>query len=191
LSKKKQTAADTIVLEQRKVDDPLMTNAELIHRRARAQNRLVGKVSVTGNAMTRIGALCFVRRRLGHHDRAAERFKNLYEGLYGSGLSGVDAGRVLVDSSIVAHDTGIAARIDRGAALGELILGRRGQPPVLSADERNRIIACVVLGARCEDAADIMPSGERNRRQVARQVDDLLDALDHLADHWGYKTKAA
>jgi len=170
-----------IVLEEISVDDPMMTTAQLVHERAKAGNRLVGRVNVTSNAMTRIGALCYVRRRLGHHEKAAERFKSLYESLYGSGMPAVDAGRIQVDTSIQAHDNGIAGRLDRGVDLDS---ARRALGPKAF----DLLVAIVVLGAPCDHMADVLPSGEPNRRHVARCVDDLLSHLDRLADWWGYKT---
>lgn len=169
------TAADLIVLELRSVDDPMETTAQLVAKRAKKPgDPRVGKIDVMGNAMTRIGALCFVRRRLKHHDRAAERFKSLYEGLYGSGMPAVDAGRISVDNSITAHDGGIAGRLDRGAALGFAI-------DMLGKPAADLVVAVVVLGVTCSSLASL--PGWRAREHV---VDELLAALDRLSDKWGY-----
>lgn len=183
------TAADHIVIERRSVDDPMMTAAELIHRRALAYERRgdargVGQVEATGNAMSRIGALCFVRQRLAHHERAAERFKELYESLYGLGMPAVDTSRISVDNSIRAHDGGIAARLDRSAALrdAQVLLGKQGF---------DRVVACIVLGIPAGSDAPRMPSGKPNWRSAAKSVDRVLDALNELAGLWGYQKSAA
>lgn len=178
------TAAARIPIERRTVDDPMMTDSELIHQRAKSGNRLVGKIETTGNALTRIGALCYVRRRLRHHEQAAERFKSLYESLYGSGMPAVDAGRIQVDTSIMAHDAGVASRLDRNADLGKAMT-------MLGKQASDRIIACVVLCVPCEEGVPLMPSGQRNQRLVGREVDALLAALDLLAAWWGFATKVA
>jgi hypothetical protein len=169
-----------VEVRSRKVDDPSMSDSEYLYQRAkRPENPDIGKVWATENALTRIGALCYVRRRERHHEKAAEVFKAMYEALYGCGSPAMDASRVQVDTSPIAHDSGMAAKIDRGWRIAEAI-------KFLGEERANRIIACVVLCIKCEDGADVMPSGERNRRQVMREVTGLLSALDMLAGHWGF-----
>jgi len=162
-----KTAADAIVLEDRIVDDPMMSDAELAHQRRRHPGRVVGKIGATGNAMTRIGALCHVRNRQPHHERAAEWFKAAYEALYGSGMPAVDAGRVQVDHSISAGDGGMARRIDAAFYLREVMaeLGKR---------KADIVISVVVLGVPVRELADHW----RERRVMGG---DLLASLDEVA----------
>jgi hypothetical protein len=174
-----------IHIQSRLVPDPSMTDAEFIHQRAENPTKPnIGKVLVQENTVTRIGALAFIRRRLHHHEIAAQRFKSDYEALFGSGVPALDNARPVVDTSKVAHDSGMASKIDRGAGL-------RAAMDYLGKDARDRVIACIVLCIPCEDAADILPSGEPNRRHVKREVDALLDALDSLSTFWGCRTRAA
>lgn len=174
---KMRTAADRIVIEERVVDDPMITDAELAYQRRKNPDRIVGKVSVTGNAMSRIGALCFVRSREVHHELAAERFKLLYEGLYGSGMPAIDAGRIQVDHTIVASDGGMARRIDKASDIRNVFdaLGPRV----------DFVVATVVLGSPIVDQVDVLPSGYTNRRQARKTEAALLDALEEIARLWG------
>lgn len=176
-------------LRNRLVPDPMMTDAQYLYevqqerQRARDEGRepklSVGKVWAVENAVTRLGALCFIRRRQDHHEKAAEHFKNLYEHLYGSGNPAVDPARVQVDTSIQAHDSGIAAKIDRTRALheAEVVLGKAAY---------NRLVALLVLCIPAGQDVDLMPSGRRNDRQVKASIDQVLEDLDQLADVWGY-----
>lgn len=177
------------IIQNRRVPDPMMTDAEFLHRMAaeiertgRAPAPHIGKVWVQENAMTRIGALCFVRRRQPHHEMAAERFKTLYEARYGAGNPALDTSRVIVDTSIMAHDAGMAAKLDRTVDV-ERAIGHLGGA--------ERVISCVVLGVPCGSGAPVSKSGRRNDRQVAREVGALLADLDSLSTLWGLARQAA
>src|SRR4051812_32765325 len=98
-----------IFITTREVSNPSLTNGLLYSEQKNAHLR----VTVEENAMTRIGALCFIRRRQPHHERAAEEFKSLYEARYGGNGGAMDPSRVQVDTSPIAHDSGMAAKIDR------------------------------------------------------------------------------
>lgn len=172
-------------ISSRLVPDPMMTDAEYYAQRAANPTKpTIGRVWVDENPITRIGALAFIRRRLHHHEIVAERFKTDYEALFGSGVPALDNSRPVVDRSPIAHDSGMAAKIDRGASLLAAM-------DYLGPEIRDKVIACVVLAIPCEDGATILPSGEPNRRHVKREVDALLDALDALSAFWGYRTRAA
>lgn len=171
------------IIRHRMVPDPLMTDAEVIHRRARNPgNPHIGKISAATNMVTLIGALAFVRRRLNHHEKAAEWFKNAYEGLYGGMAPAIDLGNIRVDRSVIAHDAGAVARLDRGRALAA-IMGELGK------DASARIIACTVLNIPCAQSARPGKSGKPSGRAIEREVDLLLDALDRVAEMRGYKSE--
>ena len=168
------------------VPDPSMSDAEFLHQRRREQDRAerlgvlprldIGKVRVDENAMARIGGLCFIRRRLPYQEMVAEDFKTFYEALYGTQGGGMDPSREPVDTSPIAHDSGMAAKIDRSRKIRDL---ERDLP---KSDFRE-LVRVIVLGA---------PAGEGlswRRRQKA--VDDLLRILDTVAALWGRKSKAA
>jgi hypothetical protein len=142
------------------------------------------RVTVEENAMTRIGALCFIRKREDHHERAAAEFKSLYEARYGGQGGAMDPSRVQVDTSPIAHDAGMAGKIDRTVKL-EIAL------KAMDKLTKDRLIACLVLGVSCEDQSDTLPSGRANMRQSGRCVEETLAALDELATMWGYRTRAA
>jgi hypothetical protein len=164
----------------REVDNPLLTDGLAYSGQRNAHLR----VSVEENAMTRIGALCFIRKREDHHERAAAEFKSLYEARYGGQGGAMDPSRVQVDTSPIAHDAGMAGKIDRTVKL-ELAL------KAMDKLTKDRLIACIVLGVSCDEQADKMPSKQPNQRQVGQCVMQTLEALDWLATLWGYRTRAA
>lgn len=181
-------------IQTRLVPDPSMTDAEFLFQKARELDRAnaarskpnlnLGKVRADENAMTRIGALVFIRKREDYHERAAEEFKSLYEARYGGQGGVMDPGRVQVDTSPIAHDSGMAAKIDRTVKLEMAI-------KAMDKHSLNRLVACLILGVSCEDQSDTLPSGRANQRQSGKCVEETLAALDHLATMWGYRTRAA
>jgi hypothetical protein len=177
------TAAEARQLEDRIIDDPMMSDAELIHQRSKG-NRHAGKIGATGNAMTRIGALCYIKHRLRHHEMAAEWFKGAYEAIYGGGMApAIDPGRIQVDTTITAHDGGMAARLDGARSLQE-VFGLIGNAA------RDRIIACIVLGIPAGSDAPQLPNGDVNQRRRKAAVVALLGDLDFVAELRGWKAAA-
>lgn len=173
-------------IQNRLVPDPSMTDAEFLHQKNLERERAetlgvdpklsIGKVWVTENAIERMGALCFIRRREHHHEAAAEQFKALYEARYGTGNPALDTSRVIVDSSPIAHDSGMAAKIDRTwrLAQAESELGKAAF---------NRLVALLVL---------CIPAGEGlTSRPRQRSVDAVLFDLDRLSAVWGLAKRAA
>lgn len=201
---KPETVVERIdAIEKAWVPDPSMTPAQLIYekgkereraqRQSRKENMRVGQVQADVDRISDIGALCFIApydpekkegKRLPHHERAAREFKCRYEALYGQGSPAIDPSRIQVDSSITAHDSGVAFRIDNGAKL-TLALAHLGEAG------SDRVIAAVVLCIPAGSGADRMPSGQLNQRQVRAGIDAFLADLDRLAEHWGYISKAA
>jgi hypothetical protein len=178
------------IIQNRRIQDPSMTDSEFLAQKAkRPQDIHVGKVWVQENAVTRIGGLALIRRRLDHHERAAEWFKSQYERLYGGSMSpAIDLSRVRVDTSIMAHDNGAVAGIDAARQLLDLF-GSVAKPGLMQKDALDRIIACVVLVIPCSDSASPGPSGKPSGRAVEREVDRLLDALEELSEVVGFKTR--
>lgn len=176
------------IIQNRLVPDPMMTPAEFQHQwrkeqeaaeaAGRAPRREIGKVWVAENAVTRIGALCFIRRREPHHEKVGAEFKSLYEHTYGSGNPAVDPGRVQVDTSIIAHDSGMAAKVDRSKAL-RIAEQKLGRPAF------NRLVALLVLEIPAGSDVPLMPSGRPNDRHVKAAIDQVLADLDALDDLWG------
>jgi hypothetical protein len=173
------------VIEERLVDNPSYTDGLYYGDSEQIRDRNM-RVVVSENAMTRIGAFSYIkaRHRLPHHERVAERFKSEYEALFGSGVPALDNSRPVVDRSPVAHDSGMAAKIDGGASI-------KAAMAFLGAVDRDKLIAWLVLCAPLHELADRMPKGSRNQRQVAGLVADRLAVLDRLALHWSYGSRWA
>lgn len=167
-------------IQTREVDNPLLTDGLAYSGQRNAHL----KVRVDENAMTRIGALCFIRKREDYHERTAAEFKSLYEARYGGQGGAMDPGRVQVDTSPIAHDSGMAAKIDRTV---KLEMAMKAMDKLML----DRLVACLILGVSCEEQSDTLPSGHVNRRQSSRCVDETLEALDYVATIWGYRTRAA
>lgn len=175
-----QKKRQAMQLETRMVPDPSMTDSEYLHqRRTRPNSPNVGRVQVMGNAMTRIGALCYIERASETQKSAAACFKSDYEALYGSGMPAVDAGRIQVDHSKMAHDTGMAARLDKWAKVQLAIQD-------LGMKDSNRVIAVVVL---CIPVKDLLTKD--HWRAKKQETDALLASLDEIAPLWGLATKEA
>ena len=169
----------------RMVPDPMMTDAEFLHQKASNPTKPnIGRVHVQENALSRMGALCYIRSRLRHHEMAAEQFKSLYEARYGSGNPAMDPARIQVDTSPIAHDSGMAGKIDRTWKL-------RQAETDLGKPTFDRLIALCVLCIPCGEGAPTMPSGRPNDRWVRQSVETALDDLDRLSAVWGFKAKAA
>lgn len=184
------------LLQNRRVQDPSLTDALFYAERAKKPNDPnIGRVWIEENAITRIGGLALIRRRLNHHEKAAEWFKTAYEQLYGGMAPAIDMAKVRVDTSIMAHDNGAVARLDGGRKLLELIVGVQhgGQrvPALLAKAATDRIINCVVFGCPAGDLAVPGPSGKPSGRAIEREVDLLLEALDQVAEINGYKMRGA
>jgi len=173
-------------IRNRLVPDPSMTDSEYLHQKNREHDRAeaageeprltIGKVWVQENAITRIGALVFIRRREPHHELAAERFKGLYEARYGAGNPSMDPGRIQVDTSPIAHDSGMAGKLDRTWQL-DLAKNEMGK------EAFDRLVAVLVLE---------IPAGEgMSSRPRQRCIDRLLSDLDALAGIWKLRAQAA
>lgn len=162
----------------RQVDNPMLTDGLAYSGQRNAHMR----VTVEENAMTRIGALVFIRKREDYHERAAEEFKSLYEARYGGQGGAMDPGRVQVDTSPIAHDSGMAAKIDRTTKI-------KIAEDALGKVSFNRLVACVVLGIPFSEMAPVSPTGRPNDRFVAKHASMLLEDLEALAELWGYASR--
>lgn len=175
-------------ISNRLIPDPSMSDAEFLHQHASERERAdragvkpnlnIGKVWASENTVSRIGALAFIRppKRQDHHERAAERFKSLYEARYGATGGAMDPSRIQVDTSAMAHDSGMASKIDRTAAIKDAE-DHLGKPMF------NELVRVIVLES---------PVGEGlTSRPAQRAADNLLDILDILAEFWGAKSRAA
>jgi hypothetical protein len=167
-------------LNERTVDNPMLTDGLAYS----GQRNVHYRIKVTENAITRIGALCYIKRREPYHEQAAERFKSGYEALFGSGTPALDNSRPVVDTSPQAHDSGMAAKIDRGYDMRALVWGfGPDRPAILSKKHIDRLVAALVL---C-----IPPGQGLSSRPRQRAVDELLEAMDSLSNYWGLRSRAA
>lgn len=176
----------------RVVDNPLVTDAI-----GEARPDFL-KITVTENVRTRIGGLAYIRpfnaktgkgkRRL-HHEQTAERFLNLYERRYGRTSPAVDPAREPVDTSIMAHDSGMAAALDATNEIRALehpwLRGGVIQPAVFHENEFRFLVAVLCLGM------NIGHFTETAGRALDREVDRFLSLLDKLSVHWGLSMEAA
>lgn len=138
-----------------------------------APKQEMARVKVEENIIARIGALCFIRKREPHHEHVAECFKNHYELAFGAGNPVGDPGRVQVDTSKVAHDSGIVAKIEHASKIkqAETRLGR---------EAFDRLVACIIL--------EIPAGGDLHWRTRTAMVDLVLSDLDCLAAAWKLST---
>ncbi len=180
----------TDTIEPKFMDNPMATNG-LIEAKPE-----FSKAWVPVNLNTRIGALAHIRaynprtgkgKRMPHHERTAERFLNLYEGRYGRTSPAVDPEREPVDTSPIAHDSGMAAAIDATKAIEELEHQtiRRGQiqPALFVENEFRYLVSVICLGIK------ISHFTETEGRALDKQVDRFLLLVDRLSEHWGLATR--
>lgn len=175
------------IIETRLMDNPMATDG-LVDAKPEA-----AKSWATINLNARIGGLAFIRaynprtgkgKRMPHHDRAAERFLSLYEARYGRTSAAVDPEREPVDTSPMAHDSGMAGALDATRAIEEIEIGirRDGQQivaPVFHETEFRFLVAVLCLGMA------IMHYTETQGRALEKEVDRFLVLLDRLSEHWG------
>lgn len=157
----------TQIKSHRMVQDPSMSDAEYYHQRSIKTGPNVGKVLVEENPMSRIGALCYISHRAAVQEKAAEMFKAMYESLYGA-QPAVDLANPIVDRTIIAHDSGMAARVDRSHRMDQAL-------KTLGRTAFNRIVASVCMGISFRDY---------HWRKRKEEVQALLDSLDTLAEIW-------
>jgi hypothetical protein len=137
----------------------------------------VGTVVVEENARTRIGGLANIKAKRPHHEKAAELLKNMWEGIFGGDVSATDAGRVQVDTSKIAHDCGLPAKIDRSTLL--LLVRKR-----LSNEAYELVIDVVCIGrSLAAIVGDGLPDREKRAAVVEKRI-ALLEALDVVAEIW-------
>lgn len=170
----------TAVLKHMLMDNPYETDANLaVKRRANPGNPNVGKEWTQVNLTTRIGGLARIKNRLNHHERAAEIFKNMYEARFG-GQTCIDHAKQRVDITIMAHDAGMANRVDNAKEVYSILqaIGKR---------ETDLLVGVIILGAPVSDFAE-EPGHHRQRSKV---TGELLDVLDRLAHRWGLLSRRA
>lgn len=153
-----------MMIADREVDNPYLTDA-LLYGEPTVPRRIVVRERIIG----RIGALCYVRRRGKHHEKAAELFKTRYEAIYGAGVPAFDNARPAVDTSHRATDGGMAMRIDTAGMI-------RAALAFMGPEATARLVSCIVLE---------IPCGQGEHWRVRQQrIEALLADLDRLSEHW-------
>jgi hypothetical protein len=95
------------IVEPCLVPDPMLTDAEFLHRRAKSPgNDRVGMVQADVNMSTRIGGLALLRTRQQAHQEAARRFKAMFEGGRIGAPRAIDPEAIRVDRS-ASNDGGL------------------------------------------------------------------------------------
>lgn len=173
------------LINRRIVDNPLYTDglkyaSEAVKPRrgsvvftTERPKQEMAKVHVEENIIARIGALCFIRKREAHHEYAGQLFKTLYEARYGAGNPAMDPGRIQVDTSPTAHDSGMVDRLHRTYKIREAEVG-------LGQQAFGRLVGLLVLE---------IPAGEGlHWRYRSAMVETVLRDLDDLCVVWKLKT---
>lgn len=172
-------------IESRLMDNPMATDGLV---EAKPQ---FAKAWATVRVSTRIGGLASIRpwnrktgkdskgKRHPHHERTAERFLNLYEARYGRTSPAVDPEREPVDTSPIAHDSGMAAALDATRAIEHV------ERHVFHPNEFRFLVAVICLGI------PITHYTESQGRALDKEVDRFLALLDKLSEHWGNAMEAA
>lgn len=167
------------VLSHRMVQDPYITDAEYLHQRQTHPHKPnVGKVLVQENLSTRIGGLANIPSRLLHHEQAAQRFKAMYEGRYGAAPS-IDMAKQRVDVTIMAHDSGMAQRVDNGREVMDILAA-------MGKEDGDLLVGVIVLGIPLKDYTE-----KGNWREVGKLKDRLFGCLDNMALRWGLLSRRA
>lgn len=171
-------------LSMRMVPNPAATDAITIAAIEKAQGKPnAGKVAVLERLPTRIGGLYRVKIRQAHHERAAETFKNLYEAAYSNGLEANDNSKVQVDTSITAHDSGMAAIVDKARKLHDARI-RLGDVRFYT------MVSFIVNHVPFGDTVDRNLPDRARRLAVTALIIDALADLDKLCELWGISTRA-
>lgn len=176
----------------RMIDNPFEADGEFYHQRL-SDPTYNGRITVTSNELTRIGALCFIPHRLPHHEMSAQRFKNEYEALYGNVTPAVDPSVVPVDTS-TRHDSAtnnMVSRIDRADSIRLIVHGSKDRPPVLDAADLHLLISAICMEVPSSQMVSIMPSGKPNWRHVQARDRRLLYVLTLVSKFYGYAGREA
>ncbi len=178
------------IIAQRQVDDPMLTPAELEHRRMLRLRRLErgwvpprddvppGKILADVKLTTLVGGLARIKDRTDAQVLAAARYRGLYDRIQIGGAKAIDYTAVRVDTSAGPVDLvlsmGDEARREYRLAVQALGLGRSLLVErVVCHDASMRELA------RAIDGDDGGAAQARARRAV-------LDAVDELVEHFGY-----
>lgn len=177
------------ILEQRWVDNPLRTPAtyleELRHAAEREQGKTdgikatsqPGKIPAAVNMGTLIGGFARVRDRTEAQAKAAARYRSTYERAQLGGSRAVDYAAVKVDTSgptVTIFELGEEARRE----YRELV-------KLLGMDQSSLVEQVVCHDMSVRDVALSRGHGESGaaRGEITRR---LVEAIDALADHFGY-----
>lgn len=170
------------VIQRRRVLDPLMSRAELLHQLTQHPDaRWTGYIRADVNLTELIGGLARVREKTEAQVQGAAKFRNVAERAIIGGAKAIDYEVVRVDSSGPAENREIVTTEDaRRQFMGAVTrLGGAGSHLHLVAEK------IIVHGMTITQAAEsiIGKSGGAARRRV---TDDVLEAATILAEQFGF-----
>ena len=166
------------VVETRRVPDPMITRAELLHQLERWPDaRWVGYVRADVSMSELIGGMSRIRKRTETQTQAAAEFKNLAErAMLGAGRA-IDYERVRVDTSPASGNSIADTGEDARQRIGQL---RKKLGRLANVAER-----VIINGETVSEVAEALGTGKGGaaRDRVTRMV---LQAADVLAQELGF-----
>lgn len=166
------------IIERRRVQDPMMSRAELLHQIEQFPDaRWVGYTRADVNLSELIGGLSRIRRRTEAQTQGAAAFRNAAEQAQIGGAKAIDYGAVKVDSSGPTGDS-VTEKSERARKQYQDAIERLGDVAPIA----ERII---VQGFTVSEAAQWLGlgSGGAARQKLTSAV---LAAADELAEQFGY-----
>lgn len=183
------------IIVQRQVDDPMITPAELEHRRRLRLRRLErgwvpgkddppppGKIIADVKLTTLVGGLARIKDRSDAQVLAAARYRGLWDRIQIGGARAIDYTAVRVDTSAGPVDLvlsmGDEARQEYRSAVRRLgLVGSKLVEDVVCHDRSLRDLARRVEGG------DGGAAQERVKRAVLVQIDELVELFGYGAAH--------
>lgn len=180
------------IIVERQVDDPMLTPAELEHRRAMRMRKLErgwvpgrddpppGKILAQVKLTTLVGGLARIKGRTDAQVMAAARYRGLWDRIQIGPARAIDYAKVRVDTSAGPVDLvlsmGDEARQEYRRAVQRLgPLGSKLVEDVVCLDRSLRDIA------RCMEGGDGGQARLRVERAVLAQIDVLVDLFGYGA----------
>lgn len=169
------SADQASAFEKIKVDDPLMTQAEIVEQRRKWPDAHdIGKLTAKANVVTLLGGFARFEKRSNAQTAAAIKLLSLYERAQLRTDRATDYSAPVVDTSRRGDSDSVIVSTEQARA--EL----DGARELLGAD-RYRIVIDVV--AHCVSARKLA-GPKAGSREVGRIAEQVRNALDALALHW-------
>ena len=181
--KRKQQIAAVVGIERRMVPNPLRTDATYLEElREKPITEQPGKIEASVNMVTLIGGFSRIRNRTEAQTLAAARFRGLYERAQLGGPKSLDYSAVKVDvsgpSETAVLEIGEQARREYMGAVQRLGM------------IRSNIAECIIVhDLSVRELATQIGEGQGGAARD-RTTKAIKDAVDELAEHFGYAGSA-